>query len=354
METLLIPPTDPLCAGWGWFMLLLLLTFPLHLLAMNAMVGGLVLGVGQHLLGGELRCRLAHRLAVATPMLVALTVNLGVAPYLFLQVLYGQFLYTSSILLGLSWMLLVPLLMLAYAGAYLYDFRFQRLGRLGPWIGAVCCGIFLLIAAILTSNMLLLELPARFDAYFAHLDGSLLMLGENSFPFRFLHMLLGALAVGGLAAALLGRFRAQDDPQLAEHAQRLGLRVFLLVTLANIVAGILYLLSLPRGQMLLFMGRDTGATIAFAAGLLLTAGVVVAAWRRRLWLTIAHTVPLVYLMVFLRSWLRAGALRDAFTLDRLQVMPQYSSLLLFVVVLVFGVLCLVWLWRKTSETLARS
>ena len=39
----IIPSADTIPAAWGWFQFLLLLTFPLHLLAMNAML--LVVGM---------------------------------------------------------------------------------------------------------------------------------------------------------------------------------------------------------------------------------------------------------------------------------------------------------------------
>lgn len=354
MDTLLLPPTDILPVSWGWFQFLLLLTFPLHLLAMNAMLGGLAIGVAQHLLGGGVRYRLAHRLAMVTPLLIATTVNLGVAPFLFLQVLYGHFIYTSSILMAIAWIMVIPLLMLAYWWAYVYDFQFERLGRLGLLLAGGCVLIFLVIAATLTHNMLLMGLPQLFQEYFRHQGGTLMIVDENSYLLRYLHMVLGALAVGGLAVALIGRFHADRDLELADHAERVGLRVFLIVTLINTVVGTLYLLALPRGQMLLFMGRDLGATIAFGVGLLLTLGVLVTAWRRRLWLTIAHAVALVYVMVFMRSWLRSSYLQQVFTLDQLQVVPQYSPLLLFFAVFAFGILCLGWLWRQTARTLAGS
>ena len=354
MGSVLIPQPDTIPVSWGWFQFLLLFTFPLHLLAMNAMLGGLVLGVIQHLRGGEVQKRLAHRIALATPLVIALVVNLGVAPYLFLQVLYGQFIYTSSILIGICWILVVPLLMLAYSGAYLYDFRFTSLGRTGVVIAAVCCLLFLTIAAVLSSNMLLLELPERYTDYFSHMDGSLLVTGYSAFLPRYLHMVLGAIAIGGLFVALLGSFQADRDLHLAEHAKELGLRTFLAVTAVNILVGMVYLMSLPRGQMLLFMGRDMGATVAFGIGLLLTAGVMVSAWRRKLGLTIGHAVALLYVMVFLRAWLRSGYLRDYFTLDQLEVVPQYSPMVFFFVTLLFGLACLGWLWKKTAETLART
>lgn len=354
MENLLIPTADSIPVSWGWFQFLLLLTFPLHLLAMNAMFGGLLLGVFQHFHGGEVQRRLAHRIAVATPLLIALAVNLGVAPFLFLQVLYGQFVYTSSVLIGLSWIMVIPLLILAYYGAYLYDFRFRSLGIAGAFIGLFCCVIFLAIAAVFSSNMLLMVLPEKFVGYFDHMNGSMLMLDHKTFLPRYLHMVLGVVAVGGLAVALLGRFQAERDLQLADHATVFGMRIFLTFTVINILVGFFYLISLPREQMLMFMGRDMGATIVFTISLLLAAGVVWTAVKGKLWLTISHLVPLLFLMTFMRAWLRSGYLQDAFTLDQLEVVSQYSPMFFFFATLAFGIACLVWLWRRTAQALKAS
>ncbi|MEJ2057351.1 MAG: hypothetical protein P8X39_05885 [Desulfofustis sp.] len=121
-----IPTADTIPVAWGWFQFLLLLTFPVHLLAMNAMIGGLTIGIVQHFRGGETPARLAHRIAFSLPLVIAFAVNFGVAPLLFLQVLYGHFIYTSSVLMGIFWISVIPLLIVAYYGAYLYDFKLLR------------------------------------------------------------------------------------------------------------------------------------------------------------------------------------------------------------------------------------
>lgn len=71
--------------------------------------------------------RLARALATRLPVAVALTITLGVAPLLFVQVLYGQFFYTSSILLGYVWLTLLLILLLGYYGYYCYAFRWEKL-----------------------------------------------------------------------------------------------------------------------------------------------------------------------------------------------------------------------------------
>lgn len=347
----IIPSADTIPVAWGWFQFLLLLTFPLHLLAMNAMVGGLAIGVVQHFRGGDSRRRLAHRIAIILPLVIAFAVNFGVAPLLFLQVLYGHFVYTSSILMGLFWIAVVPILIVAYYGAYLYDFKFKGLGAAGKWLALAVLLLLFCIGYFFSNNMLLMSLPERFSEYFQHRDGSLLVSGQSEFLPRYLHMMTGALAVGGLFVALLGRFRAKAAPELAAHASAVGMKTFFFMTIVNVGVGTWYLTSLPKQQMLLFMGRDLAATICFIIALLLVIGVLVSSFRQQLTTTLIGTVVLVYLMSFLRSWLRTDMLADYFNLSQLQVAPQYSSMFLFLICLAGGVVCVGWLIAKTVNVL---
>ena len=348
---MLIPQADTIPVAWGWFQFLSLLTFPLHLLAMNAMLGCITFGLFLHVRGGAVELRLAHRLAVSLPLIIAFVVNLGVAPLLFLQVLYGQFIYTSSILMGIAWIMLIPILLIAYYGAYLYDFRFLQLGERGPKLAGLICFFFFVIAWLFTENMQLMSLPGKFGEYFQHMNGSYLLSDYGPTMPRYLHTVCGALAIGGLCVALLGKFQANKDREMAWLAEAIGLRTFMVFTFNSVGVGIWYLLSLPREQMLIFMGRDPGATVAFALALILTLGALISAARNKLWVTIGHGLAIVFVMALMRSWLRSAYLREFFTLDRLQVVSEYSPMIFFFLTLLFGIGCLVWLYRTTRAAL---
>jgi hypothetical protein len=99
------------------------------------------------------------------------------------------------------------------------------------------------------------------------------------------------------------------------------------------------------------MGRDLAATICFIIALLLVIGVLVSSFRQQLMTTLIGTVVLVYMMSFLRSWLRTDMLADYFNLSQLQVAPQYSSMFLFLICLAGGVVCVGWLIAKTVNVL---
>jgi len=349
----LVPTADTIPVAWGWFQFLLLLTFPIHLLAMNAMLGSLAVGVIQHFKNDETGRKLAHRIAVMLPLVIAFAVNFGVAPLLFVQVLYGQFMYTSSVLIGIFWILVIPILIIAYYGAYLYDFKFSGLGAAGKWVGVFVLILLLCIGYFFSNNMLLMTLPDQFAQYFQNRDGSMLMSGHPAFLPRYLHMMAGSIAVGGLFVVLLGKFRADADPELAERAASVGLRTFFVMTLINVGFGTWYLVSLEKAQMMIFMGRNMAATASFVLALLLVIMVLVASYKKRFWPTFGATIALVYLMSFMRAWLRSDLLSEYFNLGQLVVEPQYSPMIFFFVCLVGGLVCVGWLIAKTVEALAK-
>ena len=128
----LIPTPDQIPVGWGWFQLLLTLTFYLHILAMNVMLGTVIIAFIQHFSseGGSLP--VSRQISKKLPYAIALTVNFGIAPLLFLQVIYGHFIYVSSILMGVFWLSIMVLLILAYYSAYIYSYSYHamRAGRM--------------------------------------------------------------------------------------------------------------------------------------------------------------------------------------------------------------------------------
>jgi hypothetical protein len=330
-----------------------MLTFALHLLLMNALVGSTGIALYAHLRGDEAHRRLASGLSKILPVLVAYTVNFGVAPLLFIQVLYGHLFYASSILMAVYWLAVIPLLIAAYYAAYLYGFRFGALGRAGAALVGLALFLFLAIAFLYSNNMTLMLDPRRWQAYFANPRGTMLNIGDPALIPRYLHFILGAAAIGGLFVALFGRAREGKDKEVGELATRLGLRVFLAFTLAGIAAGFWFLATLPREVMLLFMGGSTAASALFAAGLLLTTIVLWTGYKRKVLPTVVLTVALVYLMTFLRDFVRTGYLSPVFSPARLKVVPQYGPMVIFAATLLIGLSVLAWMILKAREALKK-
>ena len=111
----IIPTADSIPVHWLWFQVLLIVTFFIHMILMNFLLGGSLLTVWDLLTG-----KLEKKASGSIPTLVALTVNFGVPPLLFVQVLYGHLFYSSSVMLAVPWILVIPVLILAYYGAYIF------------------------------------------------------------------------------------------------------------------------------------------------------------------------------------------------------------------------------------------
>lgn len=344
----LIPTPDTLPVSWGYFQSLLMLMFPLHLLLMNAMVGCAALSLYALMKGGETDKRVAHELAKALPFLIAFAINFGVAALLFLQVIYGNFFYASSVLMAVFWLSVPLILLVAYYAAYLYDFRFAALGAGGKWLAAMVLAIFLAVAFFFTNNMTLMLEPHRWTAYFHNPGGTVLNAGNAAMWPRYLHFVIGGLAMGGLLVALYGRFRGRRDPELGARAVGLGMNLFAGLTLLQILIGLWFLASLPSTVMRLFLGGSGTATVLLAVGVTLALAALGAGFKQWVVMSAALAIPLVFVMAFLRDVVRSGYLEPFFRPETLRVAPEYSPLLLFVVTLLAGVATIVWMLRKTA------
>ncbi|OQY23881.1 MAG: hypothetical protein B6I37_04465 [Desulfobacteraceae bacterium 4572_35.2] len=281
----LVPTPDQLPMARGYFDALLLLTFPLHLLFMNAMIGSALITFWSHWRKDPVSERLAYQLAKALPLLIAFTINLGVAPLLFAH-----------------------------------------------------------------NNMTLMLDPEAWKAYFTHSGGAYLNLNEPTLYPRYLHMMIGATAVGGLAVACLSRLWVKKDVEVASLGLNTGMRLFFVATCAQLVAGIWFLLSLPVDIMKIFMGRSPLASAVFIVALVVVIMVLISAWQRKLVVSAGLTIVLVYLMTFMRAFVREGYLAKTYVIQTVESNPDYSPLALFVITLVIGLVLIAWMIKVTLNT----
>lgn len=332
----LIPTPDAISVPWGWFYVLLMLTFLLHILVMNAMLGGGIIALISSLRGGTQNTLLGKEFGYKWPYTIAFAVNMGVAPLLFVQVLYGQFIYSSSVLMAVWWFSIFGLLILAYYGAYIYDFKFDALGNLRIFMLGFSVLILLYIGFLFTNNMTLMMQPEKWQAYFNNQDGTLLNLSNPSLFPRYLHFVVGSVAVAGLFFALVGHFRFTKSSVNREALISNGMTYFTYATAIQILIGCWYLVALPKKVMMLFMGGS-----AYGTGLLLlgiTLGIVVLyfGYKKRLILASTITLVTIVVMIFMRDLVRIAYLEPYFQLSDLVVEPEYSPLIFFLVTFAIG------------------
>ncbi|MBU2502126.1 hypothetical protein KJ682_12420 [bacterium] len=359
MPAVIVPAPDalPLPAPVFLLQILLHLTFLLHLVAMNAMLGGLILTFYARLKGGDPSApwtKLADTLSKVTPSLVAATVTLGVAPLLFLQTIYGQFFFTSSILMGWGWFSVVVVLIFAYYGTYLQSFKGRALGGSRTPLLGVTLLLFLWIGFMFSNNTsLMLNVKEWAAMYFASPKGLHLNLGDAQLAPRYMHMVLGSVAVAGLMLAWWGRARVRAADPSGEFMVTVGMNAFTWLTLVNILIGLWYYVAQPAHVRKLFMGGDITATALFGVGFVLGIVMVVAGFRGskhgsriELWpLTMLTLIQLVT-MIMMRDTVRNGTLGADFRPATFEVQPQVLNLVIFAVMLVGGLVLLFWMLRQ--------
>jgi hypothetical protein len=354
MQPNLIPALDPnpLPAPYWVFKLLLLLTFWLHLLAMNCLLGGGVLALlaKARLAPGQFRDRVFLDLVKKLPSLMAATISLGVAPLLFVQVLYGPFFYTSSILMAWPWMLVLLLLMVAYYGIYWASSRRANPGR-GARVLLVSIVLIAAVGFLYGNNLTLSQTPAAWRSrYLAHPAGWNLNLSEPTLVPRFLHFFVAAIAIGGLFIALMAMAKWKSDPEYAHALLRFGGRSFMYATMAQFVIGFWFLGSLPHDQMRLFLGGSPLAMgllflalVTAAAAILVVAGALRRDHARRaVYLVSGLAAGTVALMVVVRDLLRNAYLKPYFHPQQFVIGTQWSVFVLFLVIFVLGLG--LWFW----------
>jgi hypothetical protein len=351
MQSNLIPTLDPnpLPAPYWVFMLLLAVTFFLHIVAMNFMLGGAVLALGakwrsKHLTYGN---RMFFDVAKKLPSLLPATITLGIAPLLFVQVLYGQFFYTSSIVMAWPWFLVLVMLTAAYYGFYYVSFRSgQQMGKAG---GVMLSSVILvfLIGFLFSNNLTLSQAPSRWGGkYFAHPSGWSLNLSEPTLIPRFLHFVVAAVAVGGIFLVFVALANWKRDREYAQHVLQFGGKAFMYATMAQIVVGLIFLISLPRDLRMLFMGDNVLATTLLLVGI---TGAIAAiflmssALRTQNLRVAAYLVPGILAVVILCMSVMRDILRDAylkpwFNPGQFVVKTQWSVLPLFLALFVAGVI----------------
>lgn len=344
----LIPAAEAIPSPWMWFEVLLVLTFALHVIFMNLTVGSAIIALAGRLGfgkpgGRELANELGHRL----PTTLALTVNFGVAPLLFVQVVYGQFLYTSSVLMAVFWLSAIAAVIVGYYCLYIHDAKHESAPPLSLLALLLSLACLLYTGFLLANNMTLMLRPAAWTAYVQNPNGTILNLSDPTLWPRYAHMMLAAPAVAGLYAALLGGKKRRPD------WVALGLSWFTRLTMVQILVGGWLLMSLPREVMLGFMGRSPLATGLLGAGVALGLAALMAGIQKKptqaAWLTFASVV----VMSATRAQVRLMTLEPFFSPASLPVTGEVSPLVMFVVSLVLGLGAIAYMLKTYAKTAGR-
>lgn len=230
------PAVDPipLPAPVWLFKLLHITTLSLHFIAVQMLLGGLLIAMLLNLFSRSAGSQsVAAALARRLTVVMTYVINLGVPPLLFAQVLYGRALYTSSVLMGVYWVSVILLLTICYWLLYRFAAGLEA-GRRVWWIGLIAWLLAGGIARIYTSNMTLMLRPEAWQPMYSTSSlGAYLPHGDPTLGFRWWFMLCGGLVFAGLWLIYLSA-RKSFSIEDRRFMSRLGGTVAALMAVAQI------------------------------------------------------------------------------------------------------------------------
>lgn len=355
-----LPTPDPMpLPGPVWLMMtLLLVTFLLHLLAMNLTVGGTAIAIvcGVRRKKNAFAGQLFDAAIRVLPVSLAFTVTLGVAALLFVQVLYGNFLYTSSILIGVFWIAVIPALIIAYYSLYYSKAHPEQTGTL-----YLALALMLAIGFIYIDNFTLMLSPDRWlELYRRSTAGMNLNWSEATLVPRYLHFMLGAFAIAGLAVFATGI--AKRSTEYGQWLMSQGSHWFVASTVVNYLVGMWFMMALPRSVLMdLFAGSALAASLV-GFGMLLPLAAVMhtilavrtpkAVLHARL--AVATTLLTLVVMVAVRQVVRSAYLRPYVSIREMPANPQWSVIVLFLLLFVAGLITVYWMLGRTLTSTDRA
>jgi cytochrome c len=246
------------------------LLFMVHILFVALMVGGSVLTVIYEIRGRrdpELDT-LAREIGKTVTVNKSLAVVLGVGPLLVMNALYTIHFYSANALTGTAWLMVIPLVSVAflitYAHKYSWDLLRERKG-LHIALGASGAVLFLLIPLIFLANINLMLFPDRWGDVRGFLTSLLL---PNVLP-RYVHFLIASIAISGLFLAGYLSRRSYPVESLFSRLDRPALRremagIAFGATTLQLIAGPLLLGTLPPHGWSWAMLLNIGAGAASA------------------------------------------------------------------------------------------
>jgi hypothetical protein len=311
-----------------------LLTLTLHFVAMNFLFGGIIIA-----LYAGIRKRWDDptllKFVRLFPPAMAATVTLGVAPLLFVQMIYHRQMYSAAIVSGWFWLMIIGSVIVAYYALYRAAFKAERTGKVSK--AALCLALLgLIYVSICYSSVFsMAERPAQMHSLYASDQSGLVWNPDvGDYILRWLHMVLGAVTVGGFFVGLLGR----NQPE----TYRTGKQFFVVGMVLASLFGFAYLLSL---QQYLAAFMRTPAIWALTIAVLLSLGSLHFFFKKQFLASGLMIFVSMLGMVYARHTVRLLRLSDSFDPTAWRITPQWGPFLMFLICFVIGIAVVVYMLR---------
>ncbi|HTS17348.1 MAG TPA: hypothetical protein VMP11_07240 [Verrucomicrobiae bacterium] len=318
-----------------WLVTILhLVTLTLHFVAMNFLFGGLII-----VIHAGLRKRWDDptllKFVRLFPAAMAATVTLGVAPLLFLQMTFPKPVYSAAIVSGWFWLGVIGAVIVAYYALYRSVLRGEKTGKVSLAALVLALAGMVYVSFVYSSVFSMAERPALIQQLYAQdQSGRVLNPALGDYLLRWLHMVLGAVTVGGFFVGMLGR----KEPVTYNTGKAYFVGGMALAS----VAGIAYLMTL---QPILAHLMQTRASWVLLVAILLSLGSLHFFFKKSF--CVSGTMLFVSMlgMVYIRHIVRLLRLGGQFRPDAIRVAPQWGPFGLFLVCFVIMLAVVAYMLR---------
>lgn len=313
-------------------LILLGLTFVLHISLLGLLFASLWARAGMEWRGGLLYDSLrVHRAGVVG---FSLTITLGVPPLLFVQILYGKYFYASSISIGFPWLAVIGYLLIGFYALYWAQWS---------WMRHDCPSLWGKLSLVLSAACVL---AVGFTYSWNHLKSMSEAPWNNSVSHAAaMHRLVGYFGAATLASGVWGAWfgphwrrdkRIPTGAWIAAMGGGIGVLTWAFTSR--------FAASGAWGADRVFM--LLGGSLALVAAI---AALAVERLNFSRWLTTLAS-PLVTVGIFLqRESFRLETMRPFYDPFAAAQRTQWSTIVMFILALLVGLLVLIWLLRQVRR-----
>lgn len=235
------------------FQVLMVLTFAMHITMVNLVIGSTFVALWEAAKKTDNSLRLAKALGRVITVSLSIAIVLGVAPLLFVQVIYDPLWYTANTMSAFYAMLFLVLVTGGFYAAYGFYLGNRKADTSTFSAGWAWLALILMLLAALIIHMLSMEqlMPEEWKGWIITSQGSYLTDGgqfHGIAPGRLLHFMLSSFAVTGVFMMLYGVYfkeRPDFDQVYLDYVMRRGAGIAFSFSVVAAVAGFWWAGEIP-------------------------------------------------------------------------------------------------------------
>ncbi|NPA15670.1 MAG: hypothetical protein GXO44_03865 [Deferribacteres bacterium] len=231
------------------FQVLMILTFALHIMFVNFVVGGTLIALWGRLRGDKYGIKLSKAFARANTVNTSVAIVLGVAPLLFVQVIYDPLWYNANNIS--AWWALFFLITIAAAFTCAYLFYLGKSEKGGNPVWSLLSLAALVLSGVIIHAISVQMLHPEKWSQWITASGKVNLFGNRLYGFslpRFLHFMVPSVALAGVYMMLYSwyfREREDRDPNYVQWVGELGVKIAIFASLIQAAVGVWWLLTIP-------------------------------------------------------------------------------------------------------------